>query len=194
MNRIIIAICEESNTHPCIVEFTEVENILDAADASPGLLYGVITIVLILGVNGALISSIIKSKKYTLIDKFILLDCIICIGNVINIFEANILGEERSLGTCEFVTTFSYSWNLLNACLSMVIILYRAILILKSSWLETKHHKQVFGSLLTAVIVAEISFLTYHHHLSLESSFRFLGIDSLSMFASFYLFRVHGSA
>ena len=176
MNSIIIALCEDGKAYSCTVEFTEVEHILDTDGGSPGPLYGVVTIILILSVNGALISSIIKSKKYTTIDKFILLDCIICIGNIINIFEANLLGETRPAGTCEFVTTFSYSWNLLNACLSMVIILFRAILILKSSWLETKRQTQVFGSLLTSVVAVEISILTYFHHLSLDSSFRFLGI------------------
>ena len=171
-----LSFCDEQKCSSYLLEVTEVDHLLGEEETiTGGPVYGVVSILFILVVNCSLIYQICSTKNKTNIDKFILMDCIICIGNIVTIFNANILGELKPFGTCHLVTTFAYTWNLLNACLSLAIILYRAILILKSSWLETKRLQHICSGSMATFVIGLTSFLTYQQWKNLDRTIRFLG-------------------
>ena len=161
-----------NNTSWCNLEFTKVEHVLDRDTKIAGVIYVIATSLLILIINGSLISHVLPVMKTNIINKFILFDCIICIGNIFTIF--NIYVEYKSEALCGVAVVFNYTWNILNSCLSLFIIFYRSIMVLKSSWMETKQQKRWMDGAMVTSVTTVTGFLCYQFWQNLDKNFSFL--------------------
>ena len=144
-----------------ILEFTDVEHVLEDDSNIAGAIYTVITSLMILIVNCSLISFVLPSIKKTIINKFIFLDCVLCIGNIVTIINIEVLGDHNFAEVCQVAITFNYTWNILNASLSIVIIFYRSIMVFKSQWIETKSQKLLIRNIVLVVVAGMTGFLAY---------------------------------
>ena len=164
-------ILASNNSSWCKLEFTKVEHVLEEDTNIAGVIYVGVTTLLILGINGSLIFHVLPVMKTNIINKFIIFDCIICIGNIFTI--SNIFVKYKSEVLCGVAVVFNYTWNILNACLSFVIIFYRSIMVFKSSWMETKQQRRwMIGAILTSVTTVT-GFLCYQIWQNVDKNFTF---------------------
>ena len=133
------------------IHFTEVEQIFHYEPSLTNKVFGALIFSTIIFLNIPLLIYIFKHGKSTFINKLIAIDCCLCIGNFIpamNVF----LGESRIQALCLIFPPSTNFINSLNSLLSLAIVFYRFVFVLKSSWVRTDFQKQIFCSLVAGTI------------------------------------------
>ena len=176
----------ENGTFPFKVEFSEVEHAFHYESSVTDRVYGSLTICAIFLVNYPLLRYIFKHGNTTFINKLVAIDCCLCIGNTIPVFTQYILGKSRGPFICLISPPYGYLINVLNSLLSMSIVTYRYVFVLKSSWVQTKVQRQQFCFTLAGTIAALSSGLTILVYMYREHNFYFLGLN-INHFSNGYL-------
>ena len=167
----------ENRTDPFKLEFTEVEHVFHYESSLTDKVYGSLTICAIFLVNYPLLRYIFNNGNATLINKLVAIDCCLCIGNISPVFTQYVLGKSRDPFICLIEPPFGYFINIMSSLLSMGIVTYRYVFVLKSSWVQTKYQRQQFCFILAGTIAAISSGLTILVYLNRDSYFHFLGLN-----------------
>ena len=83
-----------------------------------------VTFILIITTNGSLLQFIIKQPTKTFLDWMIVLDIILCFGNIIGVFRL-VIGNIEIIKWCNFLPFFLYFNSMSNKLLSIGIVVYR---------------------------------------------------------------------
>ena len=155
------------------INFTEIEHVLQYKDFSSNKMIGILSIVAILLGNIPLLIYIFKQGSGTLMNKLIVIDCCLCICNIVPVIINSFWDDKRYSGVC-FIP-FGFFLILLSHLLSISIGFYHYVFVLRSSWVKTKYQKKkVFCMVSAAVAVLSFSltaFCIYYRN----QNFNFLG-------------------
>ena len=155
------------------INFTEIEHVLHYEDISMNKWIDILTIIAILLVNLPLLTYIFKHGSGTFMNKLIVIDCCLCICNIVPVIINSIWDDSRYSGVC-FIP-FGFFLILLSHLLSTSIGFYHYVFVLQSSWVKTKYQrKKVFCMVSAAVAVLSLSltaFCIYYRN----QNFNFLG-------------------
>ena len=144
------------------VQFIDTEHIFSKSNTDPTLLLvSIVGYFLILATNISLIKFILSQSSKTFLDMMMAFDSVLCICNVITI--AYIVAEEylkigKDLNLCYFLPYFTYFINLSNRLLTIGIVWYRYIFVIKSHTVRTQHQRKILGTKIFGTILV-ISFL-----------------------------------
>ena len=144
------------------IQFINIEHIFPRSNTNPTiLLVSIAAYILILATNMSLIKFILSQSSKTFLDRMMVFDSILCICNVITI--AYIMDEEylkigKDLNLCYFLPYFVYFINLCNRLLTIGIVWYRYIFVIKSHTVRTQHQRKMLGTIIFGTILV-ISFL-----------------------------------
>ena len=110
----------------------------------------------ILTANGYLLHFIIKQPTKTFLDWMMVFDSILCICNVVTI--AYIVDEEyfeigKNLNLCYFLPYFTYCINLLNRLLTIGIVVYRYVFVIKHRIVWTQNQRRTLGTKIFGAII-----------------------------------------
>ena len=86
---------------------------------------------LILITNVSLISMIKKQMTRTFLDQMVLLDLVMCIGNILNLLMFGYRGSEDFVGVCTIQPAYAFFLSLFSRVNSFVIVFYRYIFVMK---------------------------------------------------------------
>ena len=132
-------------------EILDIEISLEEELSTSSKLFSVLSVFLILLVNIPLLSNVFQKENLTFINKLIATDCILCISNCITLVNM-IAGKERNSIVCFISPPFAYFINTFKRLLTMGIVLYRYVFVLKNSRVETGEKRRLFCSRLAGII------------------------------------------
>ena len=110
------------------------------------MVFQVISILIILSTNGYLLYLIKNQPSKTILDWMMFIDSILCICNVISILG---IGLRRF---CWVLPFFGYFINICNRLLTVGIVIYRYIFVVKSSMVWTSQQRRAFSTLIFGTI------------------------------------------
>ena len=100
---------------------------------------------LVLGTNVPMIIFIMKQGSRTFLDRLIVFDCFLCLGNL-HVITILVRTGYDDIGFCTFQVYLSFFLNLCNKLLNLGIVIYRFILVFGSSHLVITHKRKLeFG-------------------------------------------------
>ena len=144
------------------VQFIDTEHIFSQSNTDLTLLYvSIVCCFLILATNISLIKFILSQSSKTFLDMMMVFDSVLCICNVITIayIVAGVyLNIGKDLNLCYFLPYFNYFINVSNRMLTIGIVLYRYIFVIKSHTLRTQRQRKMLGTKIFGTILI-ISFL-----------------------------------
>ena len=117
---------------------------------------------MILTTNGYLIYFIISKELTTFLDWLVIFDSSLCITNGFTYFTRYILGVSviKKFGTCYFLVFFAFFINISNRLLTIAIVAYRYVFVLKNWLVATPAQRRVFSSLILLFILLPSLLLT----------------------------------
>lgn len=117
---------------------------------------------MILTTNGYLIYFIFSKELTTFLDWLVIFDSSLCITNGFTYFTRYILGVSviKKFGTCYFLVFFAFFINISNRLLTIGIVAYRYVFVLKSWLVATPAQRRVFSSLILLFILLPSLLLT----------------------------------
>ena len=140
MNKIEVTLSENSSKSEPFV-FDSIEHILLSyyGDFTSNAVRVVICLsaFLILITNISLISMIKTQLTMTFLDQMVLLDLIMCIGNILNLLMFGYRGSEDFVGVCTFQPAYAFFLSLFSRVNSFVIVFYRYIFVMKNHLVDT---------------------------------------------------------
>ena len=139
------------------VIFEEVEHILLPNEWNSRTLQVAALLVsfLIISLNGTIVKIILKQERKTFLDWMIVIDSHLCIGATLPlvIFASNASLNEV---VCLIKIGMMFFISIINRILAVIIVIYRAIYVLKPHLVETKTKRRVF----TAILLGSISLIS----------------------------------
>ena len=171
------------------VHFIDTEHIFSQSNTDLTLLLvSIVGCFLILATNISLIKFILSQSSKTFLDMMMAFDSVLCICNVITIayivaLEYVKLGKDLNL--CYFLPYFTYFINLSNRLLTIGIVWYRYILVIKSHIVRTQHQRKILGTKIFGTILVISFLMTVWSIFHREQSFSFLRNDLISFIFSF---------
>ena len=132
-------------------EILDVKTIFEAELQTSSKLIAVLSIFLILLINIPLLNNIFQKENKTFINKLIATDCILCISNCITLVNM-VAGKQRNSIICYISPPFAYFINISKRLLTIGIVLYRYVFVLKNSRVETGEKRRLFCSRLAGII------------------------------------------
>ena len=160
------------------VQFIDTEHIFSQGNTDPTLLLvSIVVCFLILATNISLITFILSQSSKTFLDMMMVFDSVLCICNVITI--AYIVADEylnigKDLNLCYFLPYFTYFTNLSNRLLTIGIVLYRYIFVIKSHLVRTQQQRKILGTQIFGTILVISFLMTVWSIFHREQSLRFL--------------------
>ena len=140
MNKIEVTLSENSSESEPFV-FDSIEHILLSyyGDFTSNAVRVVICLsaFLILITNISLISMIKTQLTMTFLDQMVLLDLIMCIGNILNLLMFGYRGSEDFVGVCTVQPAYAFFLSLFSRVNSFVIVFYRYIFVMKNHLVDT---------------------------------------------------------
>ena len=139
------------------VTFINIEHAFSKCSQDPTiLLVSLIGYILILTTNISLIKFILNQSTKTFLDWMMVFDSILCLCNIITI--AYIVDEEyfeigKNLNLCYFLPYFTYCINLLNRLLTIGIVVYRYVFVIKHSIVWTQNQRRTLGTKIFGAII-----------------------------------------
>ena len=117
---------------------------------------------MILTTNGYLIYFIFSKELTTFLDWLVIFDSSLCITNGFTYFTRYILGVSviKKFGICYFLVFFAFFINISNRLLTIGIVAYRYVFVLKSWLVATPAQRRVFSSLILLFILLPSLLLT----------------------------------
>ena len=112
------------------------------------------SIIMILSTNGYLLHFINIQPSKTFLDWMIFIDSILCISNIIIVVG---IGLRKF---CFFLPFFGYFINIFNRLLTIGIVIYRYIFVVKSSIVWTSQQRRVLSTLIFGSILISTILLT----------------------------------
>ena len=103
--------------------------------------------ILIIFTNGYLLYFIIRRPMKTFLDWMMLFDCILCVCNLATITAGNYKG------LCYFIPFFTYFINLCNRLLSVGIVIYRYVFVIKNNLVRTTQQRKLLQSMIFGSIM-----------------------------------------
>ena len=103
---------------------------------------------LILITNGYLLWFIIKRPKKTFLDRMMFFDCILCISNIFTLVHIS-----YKLFYCHFIPFFSYFINLCNRLLTVGIVFYRYVCVIKHNWVRSTQQRKTMEMNIFGIIM-----------------------------------------
>ena len=139
------------------IYFLNLGNNLDKI-LTPEKVFPLIAIALILFINIPVLRRVFQKTNFTFIDKLITADCILCLSNCIILFSI-VLGKTKSSSICLVSPPFGYFVNITKRLLSIGIVIYRYVFVLRSSWVQTQDQRRTFclGLAITILFIAVFS-------------------------------------
>ena len=134
-------------------DILDVNQVFEEEWTSSSKICAVLAIVLILIINIPLLKNIFQETNLTFINKLIAADCILCISNCIILFNI-VLGKARHPIICFISPPFGYFVNIIKRLLSIGIVLYRYVFVLRHSWVRTQDERRLFSICLGGTIFA----------------------------------------
>ena len=122
--------------------------------------FPLVAIVLILLVNIPVLIKVFQKTNLTFIDKLITADCILCLSNCIILFSI-VLGKTKNSSICLVSPPFGYFVNISKRLLSIGIVIYRYVFVLRNSWVQTQDQRRVFCLGLAMIILFIAAFSTF---------------------------------
>ena len=139
------------------VIFEEVEHILLPNEWNSCTLQvaALLVSLLIISLNGTIVKIILKQERKTFLDWMIVIDSHLCIGAtlLLVIFASNASLNEV---VCLIKIGMMFFISIINRILAVIIVIYRAIYVLKPHLVETKTKRRVF----TAILFGSISLIS----------------------------------
>ena len=175
MKIIEVTLTDHSNKSELLV-FDSIEHVLLSYDGDPTsnavrvVIY--VSAFLILVPNISLINMIKTKMTMTFLDQMVLLDLIMCTGNIFNLIMFGYRGSEDFVGVCTIQPAYAFFLSLFNRINSFVIILYRYIFVMKPHLVDTPEKRKQFEDLLMSGKEFELNFGT-GFPLSLYNSYVF---------------------
>ena len=125
---------------------------------TPEKIIPLVAIALILLINIPVLSKVFQKTNFTFIDKLITADCILCLSNCIILFSI-VLGKTKNSSICLVSPPFGYFVNISKRLLSIGIVIYRYVFVLRNSWVQTQDQRRVFclGLAVTILFIAAFS-------------------------------------
>ena len=139
------------------INFTNIEHVFSNSRNDPTiLLVSFVGCILILSTNSYLTKFILNQSSKTFLDWMMVFDSFLCICNIITI--AYIIDEEyfkigKNLNLCYFLPYFTYFINLCNRLLTIGIVLYRYIFVIKCHLVRTPDQRKTLGSKIFGSII-----------------------------------------
>ena len=117
---------------------------------------------MILTTNGYLIYFNFGKELTIFLDWLVIFDSSLCITNGFTYFTRYILGVSviKKFGTCYFLVFFAFFINISNRLLTIGIVAYRYVFVLKSWLVATPAQRRVFSSLILLFILLPSLLLT----------------------------------
>ena len=84
----------------------------------------------------------VQQISKTFLDKLVVLDCGLCLINIIVLIPFNDITGVDDLGSCEFFVFLLFKVNLINKMLTLGIVIYRFILVICSSLVRTQQQRE----------------------------------------------------
>ena len=144
------------------INFTNIEHVFSNSRKDPTLLIvSFVGYILILSTNSYLIKFILNQSTKTFLDWMMVFDSFLCICNIITIVY--IIDEEyfkivKNLNLCYFLPYFTFFINLCNRLLTIGIVVYRYIFVIKCHLVRTPDQRKTLGAKIFGSILI-ISFL-----------------------------------
>ena len=120
---------------------TEEQTFLEKFTSSE--VFAIIAIMIILLINIPLLRNILQEANFTFLNNLIIADCILCISNCIILFNI-VLGGKKNSTICLISSPFGYFVNILKRLLTLGIVTYRYVFVLKHSWVQTQDQRKNF--------------------------------------------------
>ena len=140
--------------------FTQSEQQTAVEQFASSKVFAIFAIIFILLINIPLLNNIFQKANFTFINKLITADCILCISNCIILFNI-VLGGKKNSTICLMSPTFGYFVNILRRLLTIGIVVYRYVFVLKHSWVQTQDKRRNFCLGLAGAIISVSGFSTF---------------------------------
>ena len=167
-----------------ILNITEIEHYIDGQSQNSKDLtfkiFQVISVLIISSTNGYLLYFISSQPSKTFLDWMMFIDSILSISNVI------IIGGIGLRRFCFFLPFFGYFINVCNRLLTVGIVIYRYIFVVKSSMVWTSQQRRAFSTLIFGSILISTVVST-----GWASYYRYFFLQYLGKFDLHKIFRVY---
>ena len=104
--------------------FPEISGVLNDLHSKIFVVAALVTFILIIMTNGYLLHFIMKQAAKTFLDWMIVLDIILCFGNIVGLLRL-VIGNKEIIKWCNFLPFFLYFISMCNKLLSIGIVVYR---------------------------------------------------------------------
>ena len=84
----------------------------------------------------------VQQMSKTFLDRLVVLDCGLCLVNIIVLIPSNDISGVDDLGACEFFVFLLFKVNLMNKLLTVGIVIYRFTLVTCSSFVQTPQQRK----------------------------------------------------
>ncbi len=154
MNIIAVTLLKHSNESELFV-FDSIEHILlsynDGDPTSTAVRVAIyISAFLILATNISLINMIKTQMTMTFLDQMVLMDLVMCTGNIFNLIMFGYRGNEDFFGICTVQPAYAFFLSLFSRVNSFVIVFYRYIFVMKPHLVACpEKRKQIEGLLMS---------------------------------------------
>ena len=161
MEIIEVTLSENSNKSESFI-FDSIEHVLLSYDGDPTsnavrvVIY--VSAFLILVTNISLINMIKTKMTMTFLDQMVLLDLIMCTGNIFNLIMFGYRGSEDFVGVCTIQPAYAFFLSLFNRVNSFVIVIYRYILVMKHHLVDNPEKRKQIEDLLMSGKVFDLNF------------------------------------
>ena len=131
------------------IEFEEIERYLDNDewDSLPLQLAAFIVSLLVILLNGSMVKFILKQKRKTFLDWVIVIDLCLCLGYIIVLamLASNACYNEV---VCLIKIGLSFFISILNRILTILVVIYRTVYVLKPHIVNTLTRRKIFDNIL----------------------------------------------
>ena len=141
-----------------VITFEEVEHILGRDEwnsLTSWQIAAVMASLLIISLNGTIVKIILKQERKTFLDWMIVIDSHLCIGATLPLV---IFASNASLNEviCLIKIGMMFFISIINRILAVIIVIYRAIYVLRPHIVETKTKRRVVN----VILFGSISFIS----------------------------------
>ena len=128
---------------------------------------------------------ILRQLNKTFLDQLIILDSVLCLGNCVSLVASISQNRVETKIFCFFIPFYSFFINVCNRLITIAVVIYRYIHVIKSTWVETKKGRNVLTFFICLMIAGSSLSLTIFSVYYRENSLRYLGKINFIIIDSF---------